>query len=85
MELQDKFQNAVSLSKQLTERPSNEELLQLYALYKQALEGDNKGDRPGGFDFKGAAKHDAWDKIKGMSLEEAMNQYIRLVDKLHKK
>lgn len=86
MSLQESFESAVIKSKELTQRPSNDELLKLYALYKQATEGDNTGERrPGGFDFKGAAKHNAWDGLKGMSSEEAMQQYIILVQELHNK
>jgi len=83
MDLQEKFQSAVTRSKELTKRPSNEELLQLYALYKQSTEGDAVGDRPGGFDFKAIAKFDAWEELKGKSKDDAMNGYISLVDNLH--
>ena len=76
------FDNAVKRSETLKNRPSNEVLLKLYSLYKQATEGDVKGDRPGGFDFKGAAKYDAWASQKGKSNDEAANEYIQLVDKL---
>lgn len=85
MALKEDFDNAAIRSKELTQRPANDELLNLYALFKQATEGDNTGERPGGFDFKGAAKHDAWDKLKGTSSNEAMQQYIKLVDDLHAK
>lgn len=78
-----KFESAVERSKQLTKRPTNEELLQLYSLYKQATEGDLTGDRPGGFDFKAIAKYDAWAELKGKSMEQAMAEYVSLVDKLH--
>ncbi len=70
-------------SKELTKRPSNEELLDLYALFKQASEGDVTGDRPGGFDFKGIAKYDAWAERKGKSKEDAMKEYITLMDRLY--
>ena len=56
MELKAKFDDAVVRSRDLPQKPDNEELLRLYALYKQATEGDVSGERPGGFDFKGAAK-----------------------------
>jgi acyl-CoA-binding protein len=78
-----KFENAVTRSKELTKRPTNEELLQLYSLYKQATEGDVTGERPGGFDFKAIAKYDAWSELKGKSKEQAMEEYVTLVDKLH--
>lgn len=77
-----KFEEAVAKSKTLTERPSNDILLKLYALYKQVTEGDVKGERPGGFDFKGAAKYDAWEGLKGKSKEDAANEYIELVNSL---
>lgn len=78
----EEFQKAVATSQQLTKRPSNEELLELYALYKQATDGDASGDRPGGFDFKAIAKFDAWAEKKGLSKEKAMQDYVALVAKL---
>lgn len=83
MELQQQFESAVSRSKELTKRPSNEELLNMYGLFKQASEGDVSGDRPGGFDFKAIAKYDAWAELKGKSKEQAMQDYIALMDKLY--
>lgn len=83
MELQQQFEAAAARSKELTKRPSNEELLQLYALYKQGSEGDVTGDRPGGFDFKAIAKYDTWADLKGKTKETAMQEYIALMDKLY--
>lgn len=83
MALKEEFEAAVTRSKELTERPSNQDLLKLYANFKQATEGDVSGERPGGFDFKGAAKFDAWAELKGTSAEQAMQAYIDLVNKLH--
>jgi diazepam-binding inhibitor (GABA receptor modulator, acyl-CoA-binding protein) len=83
MELQQQFESAVARSKEFPKRPDNEELLQLYALYKQATEGDVSGERPGGFDFKAIAKYDAWDDLKGKARDQAMTEYISLVEKLH--
>lgn len=83
MDLQQEFDQAVTRSKELTKRPGNEELLQLYGLFKQATEGDVTGDRPGGFDFKAIAKYDAWAELKGKSADEAKKSYIALVAKLH--
>jgi diazepam-binding inhibitor (GABA receptor modulator, acyl-CoA-binding protein) len=84
MELQAQFDSAVSRSKELPKRPSNEELLQLYGLFKQATEGDVSGDRPGGFDFKAIAKYDAWAELKGKSKDEAKKEYISLVERLQR-
>lgn len=83
MELLQQFDSAVARSKDLTQRPSNQELLDLYALFKQASEGDVTGDRPGGFDFKAIAKYDAWAERKGKSKEDAMKEYVALMDKLY--
>ena len=83
MDLQKEFEQVVARSKELTKRPSNKELLSLYALYKQATEGDVTGERPGGFDFKAIAKYDAWNEIKGKDKEQAMKEYISLVERLH--
>jgi diazepam-binding inhibitor (GABA receptor modulator, acyl-CoA-binding protein) len=83
MDLQQELEAAAAKSKALTKRPSNEELLLLYALYKQGSEGDVSGERPGGFDFKAIAKYDAWSDQKGKSKEAAVKEYVALVDKLH--
>jgi diazepam-binding inhibitor (GABA receptor modulating acyl-CoA-binding protein) len=82
MAIQQDFDAAVQQSKQLTQRPGNDELLELYALFKQGTEGDVTGDRPGGFDFKAIAKFDAWASKKGSSKETAMADYIKLVERL---
>ncbi len=84
MALSDDFQAAQERSRQLTKRPSNEELLDLYAIFKQATEGDASGGRPGGFDFKAIAKFDAWSSRKGKSKELAMQEYIELVNRLER-
>jgi diazepam-binding inhibitor (GABA receptor modulating acyl-CoA-binding protein) len=82
MELDEQFLQASKRVQTLKAKPSNDILLKLYALYKQGSEGDVNGERPGGFDFRGAAKFDAWSKVKGMAGEEAKQQYIDLVDSL---
>jgi acyl-CoA-binding protein len=80
--LDDQFQKAVADSKNLPERPDNMTLLKMYALYKQASEGDTNGDRPGFTDMIGRAKYDAWDALKGTAKDDAMQQYIDLVTEL---
>ena len=80
-DLQARFEAAVVNSKTLSERPDNATLLKLYALYKQAT-GDVEGKRPGFTDMVGRAKYDAWAAIKGTSPEEAMTQYVALVESL---
>ncbi|AFZ68368.1 acyl-CoA-binding protein [Deinococcus peraridilitoris] len=76
------FDQAARDAQALPARPDNTTLLQLYALYKQATEGDVKGERPGGFDFIGAAKFDAWAALRGSSQDDAERQYIALVERL---
>ena len=77
------FEEAVLKSKTLSQRPSNEDLLLLYSLYKQATDGEapEKGDY-NMFDFVAKAKHDAWLKLKGKSSENAKEEYIQLVASL---
>ncbi|CAL1518254.1 acyl-CoA-binding protein [Chitinophaga sp. MM2321] len=83
MELASQFENAVAASKTLAEKPSNDILLQLYALYKQGTTGDVDTDPPSNpFDFVAKAKHEAWAAIKGKTKEAAMQEYIDLVGKL---
>ena len=80
--LKDQFAEAKERVEKMTSRPSNEELLALYGLYKQATEGDVAGTRPGMLDLKGRAKYDAWARRKGTSKEDAMKGYVALVKKL---
>ena len=83
MELRHQFDQAVLESKDLSDRPSQGTLLQLYSLYKQAKEGDVNVDPPANpFDFVAKAKYEAWEALKGKSKEQAMNEYIDLITKL---
>ena len=82
MDLTKQFEEAAAKSKELTRRPTNEELLKLYALYKQGSEGDVSGERPGGFDFKAIAKFDAWEELKGMNQDKAKEEYVAFVNQL---
>jgi diazepam-binding inhibitor (GABA receptor modulating acyl-CoA-binding protein) len=82
MALVDDFNAAVAGSKDLTTRPSNEDLLELYALFKQATEGDITGERPMGFDFKAIAKYVAWEGKKGLDKDTAMEHYVKLMNRL---
>ncbi|WP_313953951.1 acyl-CoA-binding protein [Accumulibacter sp.] len=79
---QTQFAAAVASSKTLSERPDNASLLKLYALYKQASDGDVEGRRPGFTDMLGRAKHDAWAALKGITSADAMAQYVALIDRL---
>jgi len=80
--LAEQFKDAKGRVEKLKERPSNEQLLDLYGLYKQATEGDVSGSRPGFLDLKGRAKFDAWAGRKGTSKDDAMKKYVALVGKL---
>jgi diazepam-binding inhibitor (GABA receptor modulating acyl-CoA-binding protein) len=83
MELKEQFEKAIAESKTLSEKPSNDTLLQLYSLYKQASEGDVNIDPPSNpFDFVAKAKYEAWAALKGKSTDEAMQSYVDLVAKL---
>jgi len=81
-DLAQQFEQAAEDAQQLTERPDNNTLLQMYALYKQGTTGDVTGDKPGFFDFVGVSKHEAWEKLEGTTKEAAMQQYVDLIAKL---
>ena len=81
-ELKKQFDDAAVASKSLKERPDNETMLKLYALFKQATAGDVEGKRPGFTDMVGRAKFDAWAAAKGKSTDDAMREYSALVDSL---
>jgi acyl-CoA-binding protein len=82
MTLSEKFEDAQKRVKSLSKAPSTDELLALYALYKQGTTGDVQGARPGMMDFKGRAKYDAWTAKKGLTRDQSMEEYIALVDRL---
>jgi diazepam-binding inhibitor (GABA receptor modulating acyl-CoA-binding protein) len=81
-DLKARFEQAVAESKQLPEKPDNMTLLKLYALYKQASTGDVEGKRPGFTDMVGRAKWDAWNELKGKGGDEAMQEYVDLIESL---
>jgi len=81
-DLKARFEKAAEDVKKLDERPDNDTLLKLYALYKQGSEGDVAGPKPGFFDFVGTAKYEAWAKLKGTRAEDAQQKYVDLVGKL---
>jgi acyl-CoA-binding protein len=80
--LKSKFDKAVKDSKALPEKPDNATLLKIYALFKQASNGDVEGKRPGFTDLVGRAKFDAWSALKGKSTEDAMQEYVDLIESL---
>ena len=80
--LKEKFEQAVKDSKKLSERPDDQTLLQIYALYKQATMGDATGERPSFTDFVGRAKWDAWKAVEGQPANEAMQAYVDLIESL---
>jgi acyl-CoA-binding protein len=81
-DLKATFEQAVADSKKLPEKPDNMTLLKIYALYKQATAGDVDGKRPGFTDMVGRAKWDAWNELKGKSNNDAMGEYVELIESL---
>ncbi|XP_071534898.1 acyl-CoA-binding protein homolog [Panulirus ornatus] len=82
MSLEEKFNEAAEKVKNLKTQPNDDELKELYGLYKQVIVGDINTERPGMLDFKGKAKWDAWNSKKGMTKEAAMEAYIAKADQL---
>ena len=78
----EEFEAAKQRVEGLTRRPSNEDLLSLYGLYKQATAGDATGKKPGRLDIKGRAKFEAWERRRGLSADDARSQYVARVDRL---
>ena len=81
-DLKTQFDEALEAVKKLSSRPSDDDMLNLYALYKQASVGDVSGDKPGMFDFVAKAKYEAWEELTGVSADDAMKRYIEKVKKL---
>ncbi|XP_030640255.1 acyl-CoA-binding domain-containing protein 7 [Chanos chanos] len=78
MSLQAEFEKYAEDVKKVKSRPTDQELLDMYGLYKQVIVGDINIDKPGMMDVKGKAKWEAWDSRKGMSKDDAMTAYIAL-------
>ena len=76
------FEQAQLDVKTLTKRPANEDMLALYAHFKQASAGDASGSRPGMFDMVNRAKYDAWKGLEGTTNDQAMQNYIDLIESL---
>lgn len=81
-DLKKQFEAAAANSKNLSERPDNNTMLKIYALYKQASVGDNTEKKPGFTDLVGRAKWDAWNNMKGVATKDAMQQYVDLIESL---
>jgi diazepam-binding inhibitor (GABA receptor modulator, acyl-CoA-binding protein) len=81
-DIQARFEAAVAQSKSLSERPDNATLLKIYGLYKQATAGDVQGAKPGFSDMVGRAKWDAWNAVKDVTAEDAMQRYVDLIESL---
>jgi acyl-CoA-binding protein len=81
-DLKTLFDAAVAQSRNLPERPDNRTLLRIYALFKQATDGDAQGERPGMTDFVARAKFDAWAGLAGTDAATAMRGYIDLIEEL---
>ena len=76
MDLLSNFQNVAIAVKKIKTKPSDEELLDLYGLYKQATVGNNMTDKPWMFDYEKLAKWGAWMKFFNLSTEDAQKKYI---------
>lgn len=80
--LDARFERAQIDVKALPEKPGNMTLLRLYALFKQATEGDAQGEKPGFTDIVGKYKYDAWASLRGTAQDQAKEQYVELVESL---
>lgn len=81
-DLDTQFEQAGEDAQNLPEKPDNDTLLELYSLYKQATAGDVSGEKPGFFDFVGAAKYEAWESLRGVDSGDAKQRYVDLVNRL---
>jgi len=83
-DLKKRFETATKDAQKLKKRPADEDMLRLYATYKQATLGDVSGERPGAFDFVARAKFDAWARLRSTDKDKAMKSYVDLVERLKK-
>ena len=83
-DLNIQFETALAQSKEISEKPSNEDLLFMYSHFKQATKGDCTGKRPGMMDMIARAKFDSWKELAGMTTEIAQQKYIDKIEELRK-
>ena len=82
-DLDEQFAKAQVDVKALTTKPSNDDLLELYASFKQATAGEAaNAKKPGRFDLVGKAKYDAWSNLTGVSADDAKQRYVAKVQRL---
>ena len=81
-DLKKQFDDAAAAILKAKKDPGNDMKLRLYAHYKQATEGDVSGEKPGFTDFINRAKYEAWAKLRGMSADDAMKAYVKLVERV---
>lgn len=79
MSTEELFKEASILVQNLDKTPDNNELLKLYGLYKQGKFGDAKETSSNFFDIKGRMKAENWERQKGKTQEEAMQEYTEFV------
>merc|ERR1712080_341177 len=76
---------AETVKNKLNKTLSDDELKQVYGLFKQATVGDVNLPKPGMTDLRGAAKWEAWKAVEGLSKDQAQQQYVELTAKLVEK
>lgn len=79
-ELEQKFNEMVTAVRDATINfsPNNTQKLKLYAFYKQATQGNISGECPSVIHMVERAKWQAWNAIKNMSKEQAMESYLKV-------
>jgi len=85
MSLQQRFEEHAQLVRSFTKKPSDEEMKEIYGLYKQATIGDNNTSQPWSVQIESRAKWDAWESKKGLDKDTAMEQYIEIVNNIKSK
>ena len=83
--LDTQFQDAYKITSSLSQdQLAPDIMLKLYAYYKQATYGDNNPDfiETNELDLRNGFKLNAWIQLRGMSIEKAKKEYIKIVKQL---
>lgn len=80
--LSPQFKDAVSQVLSLPNKPSQENMLKLYGLYKRVVIGLPESKEPSILNFKENAKWKAWYSMRRYSRKQAELMYIDLVNSL---
>ena len=85
-DLDTRFLEAVEIASNMTQASLPQDVqLRLYAFYKQATFGSANYNQSEHFDLRNAFKTNAWIQISHLTVDQAKEQYIEIINSLNQK